>query len=60
LFFSLASTTSLIIALVGAYSVSRLFSAYCKQRIGGYTGDILGAVQQLSEISFYLIFIAAS
>jgi adenosylcobinamide-GDP ribazoletransferase len=24
-----------------------------KQRIGGYTGDCLGATQQLSEIAFY-------
>ncbi len=28
---------------------------YFKQRLGGYTGDCLGATQQLSEISFYLI-----
>lgn len=29
-------------------------SAKYKQRIGGYTGDCLGAMQQLAEIGFYL------
>ena len=24
-----------------------------KRRIGGYTGDCLGAVQQLAEVAFY-------
>jgi adenosylcobinamide-GDP ribazoletransferase len=30
------------------------FSYKLKQRIGGYTGDCLGAMQQLTEIAFYL------
>jgi adenosylcobinamide-GDP ribazoletransferase len=28
--------------------------AYLKRRLGGYTGDCLGAVQQLTELAFYL------
>jgi adenosylcobinamide-GDP ribazoletransferase len=28
-------------------------------RLGGYTGDTLGATQQLTEISFYLALLAA-
>ena len=37
-------------ALLGATLwLARLF----KRRIGGYTGDCLGAVQQLSEVAFY-------
>jgi len=35
------------------------FMAYSRHRIGGYTGDVLGATQQLSELIFYLS-IAAS
>lgn len=31
----------------------------CIRRLGGYTGDCLGAVQQLSEVAFYLAVLAA-
>ena len=31
-----------------------IFSRYVVKRIGGYTGDCLGATQQLCEITFYL------
>ncbi|HEX8955531.1 MAG TPA: adenosylcobinamide-GDP ribazoletransferase [Burkholderiaceae bacterium] len=37
-------------ALVSVLHLARLFA----RRIGGYTGDCLGAVQQLSETGFYL------
>lgn len=33
--------------------------AKCVRRIGGYTGDCLGAVQQLSEVAIYLCVLAA-
>lgn len=33
--------------------------AKCVRRIGGYTGDCLGAVQQLSEVVIYLCVLAA-
>ena len=32
----------------------------CVRRIGGYTGDCLGAVQQLSEAAFYLAVLASA
>lgn len=35
--------------------VKLYLSSYFKKWIGGYTGDCLGAVQQISEITFYLI-----
>ena len=41
------------LATVGAGS-------YFRQRIGGYTGDCLGASQQLAEIAFYLGLLCAS
>jgi adenosylcobinamide-GDP ribazoletransferase len=34
-----------------------LFRKYVIQKIGGYTGDVLGALQQISELIFYLFFI---
>jgi len=48
--FAAATLASLITAGAAA--------AYFKQRIGGYTGDCLGAVQQLSELSFLLAAVA--
>jgi len=35
------------------------FRQYVKKLLGGYTGDVLGALQQLSEVGFYLSFILA-
>lgn len=34
-----------------------IFRFYVHKKIGGYTGDILGALQQFSEIGFYLTFL---
>ena len=47
-----------VAACLAAALAAFLFMRYCKQRIGGYTGDILGATQQLSEVMFYLIALA--
>ncbi|MCG8698687.1 MAG: adenosylcobinamide-GDP ribazoletransferase, partial [Bacteroidales bacterium] len=33
------------------------FRYYVKKKIGGYTGDVLGALQQLSELGVYLTII---
>jgi len=49
-----ASTLSIMIAIF----VSWQFSSYCKKRIGGYTGDTLGATQQLSELTIYLVLLS--
>lgn len=42
------------VALCLATVVTLLAARYFVQRIGGYTGDALGATQQLTEIAFYL------
>jgi len=34
-----------------------LFRRYLINRIGGYTGDCLGAIQQIAEVEFYLGFV---
>lgn len=41
-------------ALVLAAAVTVLAARHFVRRIGGYTGDCLGATQQLTEIAFYL------
>jgi len=34
------------------------FGRYCQHRIGGYTGDCLGAAQQVAEVLIYLVLAA--
>ncbi|HUD27069.1 MAG TPA: adenosylcobinamide-GDP ribazoletransferase [Burkholderiaceae bacterium] len=46
------------IALVGA--VTLLCAGYFVRRIGGYTGDCLGATQQVAELAFYIGLLCAS
>lgn len=43
-----------LLALIPQLIVRWYFSGYFKKWIGGYTGDCLGAVQQVSEVVFYL------
>jgi len=42
------------LALALAAAVTLLAARYFVKRIGGYTGDALGATQQLTELAFYL------
>jgi len=42
-----------LVALILFYT----FRAFVVKQIGGYTGDVLGALQQLAEFSFYICFI---
>jgi adenosylcobinamide-GDP ribazoletransferase len=46
---------SLIVA--ASVMVFVAFRWYAKRKIGGYTGDVLGALQQLAEITFYVVFL---
>jgi adenosylcobinamide-GDP ribazoletransferase len=43
-----------LLAILPVVYITYEWARYCKKWIGGYTGDCLGAVQQLSEIVFYL------
>ncbi len=43
-----------LLALVPVMLVSYQLGLYFRKWIGGYTGDCLGAIQQVSEIVFYL------
>ncbi|REA60617.1 adenosylcobinamide-GDP ribazoletransferase [Dyadobacter luteus] len=49
----------LLLVLPVLYVVTIRMSSYFKKWIGGYTGDCLGAVQQVTEVVFYL-FLAIS
>jgi len=53
--------TAAVLAAFGAALLMRAWLAWrLQKRLGGYTGDCLGAVQQLSELAFYLGLLAAS
>lgn len=48
------SFTSAFIGLLIAFIAAKYFMNYCQYRVGGYTGDILGATQQICEVIFLL------
>lgn len=45
----------LLLAFPLAYASKLYLGPYLNKRIGGYTGDCLGAVQQISEVLFYIV-----
>ncbi|ABC27853.1 Cobalamin-5-phosphate synthase [Hahella chejuensis KCTC 2396] len=51
----LAGAKALILAAVGLWLLRRASICYLSRRLGGYTGDCLGAVQQLGEIVLFLL-----
>jgi adenosylcobinamide-GDP ribazoletransferase len=44
----------LALAVIPVGAVTWIAGAWFKRRIGGYTGDCLGATQQIAEVVFYL------
>lgn len=48
-----------LLCIVPVLLVSYRMARYFKKWIGGYTGDCLGAIQQVSELTFYLCVIVA-
>lgn len=44
----------------GVLLVTALAARYFRRRIGGYTGDCLGATQQVAEVAFYFGLLCAS
>jgi adenosylcobinamide-GDP ribazoletransferase len=49
---------SFLLAIPITLAACGVMYAYFRARIGGYTGDCLGAMQQVSEIACYLTFLA--
>jgi adenosylcobinamide-GDP ribazoletransferase len=50
---------AVVLGIAGAALATLWMARMFKRRIGGYTGDCLGAVQQVSEVAFYLGLLAA-
>jgi len=50
----LLKNLSALYAVLFAALAGLLFIRYSVRRIGGYTGDVLGGVQQISEVIFYI------
>lgn len=53
-----STVPALLAALAAAGGAALLAGMYFKKRIGGYTGDCLGAAQQVAELSFCLAALA--
>lgn len=51
--------TSIFTAVASALLMRMYLAWRLQKRLGGYTGDCLGAVQQLTELAFYLGLLAA-
>ena len=50
---------ALVCGLIAATTAAGWLAALFVRRIGGYTGDCLGAVQQVTEVVFYLAILAS-
>jgi adenosylcobinamide-GDP ribazoletransferase len=48
-----------VVAVVVALALVVLLTHWCVRRIGGYTGDTLGATQQAAEAGCYAALLAA-
>lgn len=48
-----------VLALIVTAAVTVLAARYFRRRLGGYTGDLLGAIQQASELACYLAILSA-
>jgi adenosylcobinamide-GDP ribazoletransferase len=48
---------AVLIIIIFCNIVFLIFRNYVIRKLGGYTGDVLGAIQQISEICFYLMYI---
>jgi adenosylcobinamide-GDP ribazoletransferase len=51
--------TPLLLAVLAAAGVALAMRAWLSARLGGFTGDTLGAAQQLAEVAVYLVLLAA-
>jgi adenosylcobinamide-GDP ribazoletransferase len=52
------SATLLVAGALAPAATAWLMARWLRRRLGGYTGDTLGATQQLSELAIYLVLLA--
>ncbi len=50
--------TAVVVSLIAAALVALLMARWLHRRLGGFTGDTLGATQQLGELAIYLALVA--
>ncbi len=49
----------IVLTIIPVYTIILiLLRQYTQKKIGGFTGDVLGALQQLCEIGFYIVFLS--
>jgi adenosylcobinamide-GDP ribazoletransferase len=53
------TASAVLVSLIAAAVVALLMARWLRRRLGGFTGDTLGATQQLGEVAIYLALIAA-
>lgn len=59
--FAAKARTAAVVAAIAAAVLMRIYLAWrIQKRLGGYTGDCLGAVQQLTELAFYFGLLAVA
>ena len=46
------------LVLIPILLIRELYGFYLSKKIGGYTGDCLGSIQQITEVAFYLLILA--
>ncbi len=59
LVYQMLSSTAALAVLIGAFMGHVLSRSLFEKRIGGYTGDCLGATQQITEVTIYLALLAS-
>ena len=48
-----------LLLLIPIFFIRQLISIFLTKKLDGYTGDSLGAVQQIIEVSFYILILVA-
>ena len=56
----LISAADIPFIIISGILILLYFRYYVHKKIGGYTGDVLGALQQISEITFYVTYLVCS
>ncbi len=54
----LLGATAVLVSLLAAALVALLMARWLRQRLDGFTGDTLGATQQIGELAIYLALVA--
>ena len=56
---ALLAPAQIVVVVLAVFGVTLCAARLFRRRLGGYTGDLLGATQQLTELACYLALLAA-